>query len=477
MSSTEIAPLTVYQPSELLNIFQSYIASQSVNRAVIGLRGVYLMSDRTYGNVAYDHIRSESSDVQLTVIMPLGLRDKLKTGNLVTVYGTIGRKIKPNNGSIELTLEATRVEKEKDIAISEDEVKRAEFRRIKSQKGFKNVDAILEDKLFTGQRPKVALLYAGTSITDADFNKGLDAAKAAIDFQESRVTFSNAQQLCNALHTIDAQHFDVLAIIRGGGSGIEKLDDIQVVEALANLSTPWIYAIGHEKESLFIRNIADKDIPIPHALGTYFRDTVEAVAQKRNKSRAVLVEEVKKQYEKQIADSNKKNEELNKQLEALQKQHREQSAQSAKQIEALTKAQRDHQTELQKQTAAIKKSNEDALKQAADQIKAAQSQNKQLQEQLQKQTNTLQTLQRQQQDQADQRRTEQRAMRENFDRLLKTSEDQRKQLQSSYDRLASEKASLASQLESARSNSGPSGFLIFALIICIIIIIAMILVR
>lgn len=326
-------------------------------RLLVCLKGVYVKSDKIYGTIAYDHLKDETGSDGITIIVPVALRDTLKNGNLVTVYGTLDRKVVPN-GYIQILLNVSRLEKVKDIAISEDEIKRAELRRIKEQKGYKNVDSILENILFTNNRPKVALIYADTSITNADFEKGLVAAKSHIDFIDIRVSFANTQALKNVLLQADSQKYDVISIVRGGGSGIEKLDEISIIETLANLTTAWIYGVGHEKENLFIRNIADKVIPIPFALGTYFRDIVEAVNEKRNNSRAVLIQEVKKQYEQQIIDSNKKNQELTKQLETMQKLHKEQTDASNRQIAQLTKAQKDNQEQLKLQTEALRKANE-----------------------------------------------------------------------------------------------------------------------
>ena len=302
---------------------------------LVCLKGVYVKSDKIYGPIAYDHLKDETGSDGITIIVPVALRDTLKNGNLITVYGTLDRKVVPN-GYIQILLNVSRLEKVKDIAISEDEIKRAELRRVKEQKGYKNVDSILENILFTNNRPKVALIYANTSITNADFEKGLVAAKSHIDFIDIRVSFANTQALKNVLLQADSQKYDVISIVRGGGSGIEKLDEISIIETLANLTTAWIYGVGHEKENLFIKNIADKVIPIPFTLGTYFRDIVEVVKEKRNNSRAVLIQEVKKQYEQQIIDSNKKNQELTKQLEAMQKLHKEQTDASNRQIAQLT---------------------------------------------------------------------------------------------------------------------------------------------
>ncbi len=277
----------------------------------------------------------------------------------------------------------------KDIAISEDEVKRAELRRKKGELGFKNVDGILENKLFNEKKPQVALIYAGASITNADLEKGLVAAKSNIDFKEYRVSFSDSASLCSLICSLDNGSFDIIAIVRGGGSGIEKLDELSVIEVLTNIKTAWIYGVGHEKENLFIRNIADKVIPIPFALGTYFRDTVESVIQKRNSSRAVLVQDVKKQYEKQIEDSNKKNQELTKQLQVLTKTQEDNQKISKEQIEASQKANKDLQERLDKQGKTLVEMQDQQKKQQQDFSKSLnqmQESNKVLQTSLSKLT-------------------------------------------------------------------------------------------
>lgn len=54
--------------------------------------------------------------------------------------------------------------------------------------------------------------------------------------------------------------YDVIAIIRGGGAGLEALDEVELLETLVNMNTAWMYGAGHEGEKLFILNIADKAI-------------------------------------------------------------------------------------------------------------------------------------------------------------------------------------------------------------------------
>ena len=336
--------ITYYKPSEIISIFRNLLSTQNLNAKIVSLNGVYIKNQTSmiYGNCAFDTLRDENTDEEISLQMPLNLRDELKSGNVVTVFGTIDRKM-TNKGFIQIILKVTRLNIIKEQALSEKEMKQIEFRKTKSQKGFKNVDSLLEDKLFQGIKPTVALLYAESSITNADFKKGVEAAATHINFKEYRVTFSNAMALSSMLKQLDIQHFDIIAIVRGGGSGIEKLDEIEVVETLTNLNTAWIYGVGHEKENLFIRNIADKVIPIPFALGTYFRDTVNSVIEKKSKSKAVLVEEIKKQFTKQIEDANKQNKELQERLTAITKSSEASQKQSKEQLEAMKKQQEEAQ--------------------------------------------------------------------------------------------------------------------------------------
>lgn len=453
-----IVPPNFYKPSELMGIFKNFFSHKEINASVLCLQGIYFKSDKVYGNAAWDQLRDENTSESLTVIVPVSLRNDLQNGNLISVYGTLDRRAQ-NNGSIQFLLNVSRIDKVKDIAVSEDDVKRAECRRRKGELGYKNVDSILENKLFVNQRPKVALIYADTSITNSDFEKGLAAAKSSIDFVESRINFANSKALCTLLKSLDSQDYDLIAIIRGGGSGIEKLDDIAVVETLTNLTTAWIYGVGHEKENLFIRNIADKVIPIPFALGTYFRDTVENVIQKRNNSRAVLVQEVKKQYEKQIEDSNKKNQELTKQLESLQKQNKEQAETSQKQIAALTKAHEESQKQMKNQAEQFQKATEEAQKQAKSQSEAAEKLNKELQERLEKQGKVLADMTEQQKKQQG-----------DFNKSLSQMQETNKGLQASVTKMTNELMSARQKISELESQKPSTTGYIVAIVILVILV-------
>lgn len=377
--SSLVESMQALKPSEVLNIFSDYLAKNVTSSKVVYIRGIYFKKkfDSSW-KYAYDIIRDENDQREITIVIPPSLREGLKDGALVLLGGNINRALK-DNGTIQLQLYVTRADIVQDQAISEEDMKRAEIRNEKSRLGYKNVDSILEDILYRGERPRVALVFATTSITMSDFNAGKDAASSQIDFTEYRVPFSKPQEVADLLNKLDQSRlYDVISLVRGGGGGIEALDDLIVLESILNLTTPFICAVGHVEERIFIKNIADKVAPTPNGLGVYFKEMVETVAAKRNNSRAALVEEVKKQYIQQIETAEKQNKALQEQIEKMteasntaQENFKKQSEDMGKQLQT-----------LQDSLKSMQKAHEDQTKTFNDNLSALQRTNQKLQESL-----------------------------------------------------------------------------------------------
>lgn len=425
-------PQTTYKPSEIIGIFNSILAKQSVNAQVVYLRGVYLASGRQpYGGYFYDTLRDEDRQEEITIYLTQQQRESLKNGNLVMVGGVLGRNVN-HRGQIQLVLNVSRIDIIQDQAVDESEIKRMELRQKKATIGFKNVDAILEQLLYTGGRPKVALVFAKSSITMSDFEAGINAAKTAIDFTEQRVNFSNSQELVRTLKGIDEFGFAVVAIVRGGGGGIEKLDDLDVLETIVNLKTPVIAAIGHVEEKLFIKQLVDKAAPTPNGLGQYFSEMVETVSEKQSKSRAALTEQIKKQFKDQLEAGQKQNKELQEKLTILTKNQEEATKKHNEQVQALTKAQ------------------QESAKKHAEQVQTAQKQNQELQKKLsditKANTEAMGKLQNQMKEQSE---AHGKAQKE-FSESLKKMQDTNGELNKSLSKLTAQNTQAAKDLNEAR---------------------------
>lgn len=384
--STSLTAPQFYKPSEILNIFTDFLARQSTSSKLVYMRGIYFKKKHDPSwKKAYDILRDEDEQKEITIVIPLSLRENIKDGSLVQLGGNISRVLK-DNGYIQLQLHVSRIEVVQDQVISEEDIKRTELRNKKSLAGFKNVDTLLEEILYRGGRPKIALVFASTSITMSDFNAGKEAASAHIDFDEFRVPFSKADEVSGLLETLDGtEAYDAISLVRGGGGGIEALDDLTVLERVVSLDTPLICAVGHVEEKIFIKNLADKVASTPNGLGVYFSNMVESVIQKRNSSRAALVEEVKKQYIQQIETAEKQNRMLQEQIAKMAKASEQAQANFKTQSDSMTK----QMSSLQENLMGLKKTNEDQAKQFGENIAAMQKTNKELQDSLTSATREL----------------------------------------------------------------------------------------
>ena len=423
------AVVKYYKPSELLGMFTSYLSQQDVNRQVIYLQGIYLKNPKhdPRWTSRYDILRDENTQTEITLQIPHKLCEDLKDGNLVTVGGVLGRRVQ-NNSHIQLMLVVSRVEVVQEQAIDENEIKRMELRRKK--------------------------------MTDF-IQGGGDIAKAAFDFAEFRANFSRTAELANTIKGIDAQSYSAIAIVRGGGSGIEALDELDILEAVANLKTPFISAIGHPDEKLFIKELADREVSVPNDLGHYFKDMMETVNEKKTKSRAVLTEQIKKQFKDQLEAGQKQNKELQEKLAKLTKTQEETQKQHKELVEKANK----QNEELQKKLTEINKANETAQKTHAEQLGKLQVQLKAQTEASTKQSKEFNESLKKMQDTNGQ-------LQKTLEKMTAQNTQTSKELNEAKDKARM----LEKQLTEASSNNGSNIWMIVA-IIAIIAFVAVLIFR
>ena len=122
MPEQPIIPTTAnfFKPSEIIGVLHNHLATGQVNQKVVRLRGIYFKGTyiNQYYHTATDRLVDESTSDELTLSMPLNLRDDFENGNVITVHGILDRTL-TNKGLIQIVLKVTEVEKLKDLAVSE----------------------------------------------------------------------------------------------------------------------------------------------------------------------------------------------------------------------------------------------------------------------------------------------------------------------------------------------------------------------
>jgi hypothetical protein len=114
------APANLFKPSEIIGILRNHLATGQVNQRVVCLRGIYFKGSyvNQYYHTATDRLVDESTSDELSLSMPLNLRDDLENGNVITVHGILDRSI-TNKGLIQIVLKVTEVEKIKELHTEE----------------------------------------------------------------------------------------------------------------------------------------------------------------------------------------------------------------------------------------------------------------------------------------------------------------------------------------------------------------------
>lgn len=446
----------IYTPTDILNIVKEHLKTSNIP---VVIEGVYQMvGTKAYngGIWWYDEIRSQYDNSKLKAMVPTGIRDQIKAGEVVQLNGTISKTVNDYDGKIELMLRVSNLVGKRENEISEEELERLKLLQQKASKGSKPVDSLLESLLFSEERqPKIALVYAESSITDADFRAGVQAASGSIDFKEFRQSFNDVQGFSQLMGELDNGGYDILCIIRGGGVGLDVFENPKMATVMLGLTTPTIAAIGHEVDTPLLCKVSDRNIGTPSLLGQYFKDMVENVSEKKTKSRASLTEKIKKQFQEQ--------------LEAGQKQNKE----------------------LQEKLATLTKNQEEATKKHNEQVENAQKQNQELQKKL----NDLTEIQKKHTDEMGKLQTRLKEQTDNnakqakeFGESLKKMQDTNGQLQKSLDKIttqnteslkqlnaAKERAKeLERQLNEAKKSGGKTGYIVMTVIAAILLIILLV---
>ena len=359
-TSSAIVAADYYQPSEIIRMFNDFLAKNGTGGKLVRLRGLYFANTQSqpWNGLVYDRLQDAVNGDDLPIRLPVALRETLKQGSMVDVMGVVERRV-TKNSSIQLSLSVSRIETVEEHVVNDRERRESELWQQKSTRT-KNVDAIIETLLHQGRRPRIAILLPTASIAMKDFDAAKGNAAAKMDFDEHRISFANAKELLARIMLLDKSAYTAIAIIRGGGT-TDATDDLEVLSAVAIMQTPLICAIGHEADEQFIKRLADKRMITPTDLGIYFRDMVERVDKAISQSEAAMRDKITKEYEKRIADAAKQNTELNKRLADASKQQEEinkRLAEANKQVAEMTKLQTEatkHAQEMAKQQAEMNK--------------------------------------------------------------------------------------------------------------------------
>ena len=264
-------PITVYTPVSLMAVFADAFKIDP-EHSVLWLRGIYQDRKRkSYRGYYFDRLKDELGGQIITLKLPKQLKQNLQDGGYYLFKGTLDKDVRWD-GVIEPVFIVSEMADQKSSHLTASLAKRATLQQEKANMGYRDLDGALKQKLDQNQKPHIALLCGKTSIVLQDVFSALKDARSRYRFTEQRVNLLDKWAIINALAQGDKE-YDVIAIVRGGGPGLEIFDDVAIAEASLLLKPILVTAVGHAQDDTLLQKLADKQFITPTALGNYLRET------------------------------------------------------------------------------------------------------------------------------------------------------------------------------------------------------------
>lgn len=351
MSEQEVT-YPVYSPASVIGLFSNALKlNATVN--IIYLKGRYSFGGgKVYGNYFYDLLFSEGDHVSIGVRISSLLRSKMINNELYTLRGFIEKSIK--NSSIELRFVVDEIIQKEERSISEEELHRYELIQKKLELGSKDLETLVRNKMLKNEKVRVANIYGNNAIVQKDFAEGMDVSGQYFEIDDHSCSITSSTAIISKLNEISSMEYDIVALVRGGGDrqSMETFNNIQLSELFIELNTLTVTAIGHTIDETLLDKLADKRFHLPHDYGAGLHAIAEKLSHERSNSRALLIDEVKKDVSKQFSEQvktlteqlSKRNEEFQKlqessvkQLQDTQKNFAEQERQRKEEMESYKK--------------------------------------------------------------------------------------------------------------------------------------------
>lgn len=313
----------VYSPSTILGVFANAIKSP-IDGKIILAKGEYqpAQNSKEYSGYYYDDIKSPNDNKFIKAKIPALVRSKLESHNIYLFKGYVEKRI--SFSTIELVFVVDEVLQKEENPISDEDIKRFEVIQKKVAKGYRDLEALIKESIYSNKPIQIANIYGNTAIVNKDFETGLAEAKVKFNVKEYRCNLASKGEIISLLRKLNTQETDAIGFVRGGGdkSAMDIFNDPEIGEEVIKLKPLLITALGHVVDVSLIDKIADKKFHLPHDYGNSLKVWVDEATQEQAKSKSLFIEQVKKDLTKTFEDQIKTKDEA---LKTLQKTYEETS--------------------------------------------------------------------------------------------------------------------------------------------------------
>lgn len=285
----------LFSPFELTHVL-ALTSIQPFDNCFITVYGKYIdkKKEPSFGKY-YDWLEDETRGYRLTILVPENIKTQLKSGTSYEFEGVLVRKTNDSNNELNIYLrfDVTRVVSEKTAPV---DIKLQEKLSLIQKRDIKpriDIDNLLSELLANQNKPRIALIGGRTAITLNDISSSLNYRRNTYSFQNINISLANKSEIIETLKQADKKEdIDLIVLYRGGGSGLEIFDDLDIVRTVLELRKPFVTAIGHVDDQQFIQTVADRAFGTPSAFGTYLKEFTEKFFELEDTKKRLLDKEI-----------------------------------------------------------------------------------------------------------------------------------------------------------------------------------------
>ncbi|MDN3667091.1 exodeoxyribonuclease VII large subunit [Algibacter miyuki] len=304
--------INTYTVSTLTSLYPQSLTS-TLDAKIISLEGFFFdRKGKLYGACYYDELHDKNRKNKIALQLTPDLKSQLTSGNYYQMEGYIhkGQNITLDS-RVPVFFRTTKIleykAKEQLISKVEYDIVRERFNR-----EFPVIQDILLNKMQEGSQPVLDVITGIQSTSQADYLKQLQDYKY-YTIRHNKCNLSSEVELIKFINNYNFSDTDILIIMRGGGSGLEVFNHIELCKKVIEIPVPFITGIGHDADVTLLQKVSDMGLSTPTSVGAFLQKMVNI-----HKERKRLIEE----KDTELLNLNKqvlKNEEASAQIINLQK--------------------------------------------------------------------------------------------------------------------------------------------------------------
>ncbi|MEC3905541.1 exodeoxyribonuclease VII large subunit [Tamlana sp. 2201CG12-4] len=248
--------------------------SSILDGQIIVLESFYFdKQGKLYGKYYYDELVSKDKRNRITVQFSEDIKKQLVSGQYYKLQGFITKAQSLDNDSrLKVFFRATKVLKlEKEVQL----VSKVEYDIIRARfdREFPIIQDILLEKIEKEDKPIIDIITGVQSTSKDDYsNQLLD--KEYYIIRHHKCNLSSKDDILKFLNSYNFSDSDLLIILRGGGSGLEVFNEIELCKKAIELPIPFITGIGHDSDKTLLQRVSDKGLSTPTSVGVFLQKIV-----------------------------------------------------------------------------------------------------------------------------------------------------------------------------------------------------------